>query len=302
MTTRILAFAGNKQSGKTTCSNFIHGYQLRSHNIVSSFNITDKGELVVGTEFIDSKGEKEQGHALLDVKRVDLEFSEWAVYNMWPYVKSYSFADPLKNIATELFDIKEENIKGTDIQKNAKIPITWESMPGVMTCAKTAKLTQVKKLIDNGTLMYHKKGKMTGREFLQFFGSEVCRKIYEEIWVSRLVKDVESEGSLLAVIDDCRYPNEAEAIQNAGGKVIRLMRSNYKDSHKSENAFDEDYEFDAVIDNQDMSIQETHVEIIKAIEDWGWFGAPVTPESEINNENKEEPVLVGGIHQFRESE
>ena len=221
---------------------------------------------------------------------------------MWPYVKSYSFADPLKNIATELFDIKEENIRGTDIQKNAKIPITWESMPGVITCAKTAKLAPVKKLIEEGSLIYHKKGKMTGREFLQFFGSEVCRKIYEEIWVSRLIKDVESEGSLLAVIDDCRYPNEAEAIQNAGGKVIRLTRSNYKDSHKSENAFDEDYEFDAVIDNQDMSIQETHTEIIKAIEDWGWLGAPITSDTENVDESKEEPVLVGGIHQFRESE
>ena len=302
MTTRILAIAGNKQSGKTTCSNFIHGYQLKSHNIISGFSITDKGELVVATEFIDSKGDKEQGHALLDVKRVDLEFSEWAVYNMWPYVKSYSFADPLKNIATELFDIKEENVRGSDIQKNAKIPITWESMPGVITCAKTAKLAPVKKLIDNGDLMYHKKGKMTGREFLQFFGSEVCRKIYEEIWVSRLVKDVESEGSLLAVIDDCRYPNEAEAIQNAGGKVVRLTRSNYKDSHKSENAFDKDYQFDAVIDNQNMTIQETHVEIIKAIEEWGWLGTSVTSESEANADKKEEPVLVGGIHQFKESE
>ena len=58
MTTRILAFAGNKQSGKTTCSNFIHGYQLRSHNIVGGFSITEKGELVVATEFIDSKGKR----------------------------------------------------------------------------------------------------------------------------------------------------------------------------------------------------------------------------------------------------
>ena len=302
MTTRILAFAGNKQSGKTTCSNFIHGYQLRSHNIVDNFSVTDKGQLVVGTQFIDSKGEKELGHALLDVKRVDLEFSEWAAYNMWPYVKSYSFADPRKNIATELFDIKEESVRGTDIQKNTKIPISWESMPGVITCAKAAKLAPVKKLINDGVLMYHKKGKMTAREFLQFFGSEICRKIYEEIWVSRLVKDVESEGSLLAVIDDCRYPNEAEAIQNAGGKVVKLTRSNYKDSHKSENAFEEDYEFDAVIHNENMSIQETHIELIKVIESWGWLGTPISSDPKVNKDTKEEPVLVGGIHKFRDSE
>ena len=301
MTTKILAFAGNKQSGKTTCSNFIHGYQLRSYNIVQGFNITNEGELVVGTEFIDSKGKKEQGHAILDTKRVDLEFSEWAVYNMWPYVKSYSFADPLKNIATELFDLKEENIRGTDIQKNAKIPITWQSMPGVVTCPKSAKTPEVKKLISKGVLIYHKPGKMTGREFLQFFGSEVCRKIYEEIWVARLVKDVESEGSLLAVIDDCRYPNESDAVKDSGGKVIKLTRSNHKDSHKSENAFDKNYEFDAVIDNENLSIQETNIEIIKAIESWGWLGDTI-PVPETPKQPEPEPVLVGGIHTFKDVE
>tara|TARA_R110000824_G_scaffold362086_1_gene550022 strand:+ start:1004 stop:1903 length:900 start_codon:yes stop_codon:yes gene_type:complete len=296
MTTRTLAFAGNKQSGKTTCSNFIHGYQLRCYKIINDFAVTKEGELMVQTEFIGQRGEKEQGCAILDTKRSDLEFSEWAVYNMWPYVKSYSFADPLKNIATELFDIKEENIRGTDIQKNAKIPITWQSMPGVVTCPKSAKMPEVKKLINKGVLIYHKPGKMTGREFLQFFGSEVCRKIYEEIWVARLVKDVDSEGSLLAVIDDCRYPNEATAIQDSGGRVIKLTRSNHEDSHKSENAFGEDYNFDAVIDNENLSIQETNVEIIKLIEEWGWL-SPVLPDKE--TPNRAEPQEVGGIHTFK---
>jgi len=257
--------------------------------------MTPTGELVIGTELIDSKGEKEHGHALLDVRRVDLEFSEWAVYNMWPYVKSYSFADPLKNIATELFDVKEENVRGTDIQKNSKIPITWQSMPGVITCPKTARIPQIKKLINDGSLVYHKKGKMTGREFLQFFGTEVCRKIYEEIWVSRLIKDVEAEGSLLAVIDDCRFPNEMEAIQNAGGKVVKLTRSNGDDTHKSENAFDDSCEFDAVVDNKNMSIQESHVELIKVIEGWGWLGDPIPTK-------EDDKVLVGGIHTFKDSE
>ena len=301
MTNKILAFAGSKQSGKTTSSNFIHGYQMRSYNVIENFNLTTKGELVITTEIIDPKGEKQSGHAILDTKRDDLEFGEWAVYNMWPYVKSYSFASPLKNIATGLFDIKEEVVRGTEIQKNSKIPITWQSMPGVVTCPKSAKTPEVKKLISKGVLTYHKPGKMTGREFLQFFGSEVCRKIYEEIWVSRLVKDVEAEGSLLAVIDDCRYGNEGEAIQNAGGKVIKLTRSNLKDSHKSENGFDEDYTFDAVIDNQNLSIQETNLEIIKTIDEWGWLGEPI-PTQDANKDSEQQPELVGGIHKFRGSE
>ena len=51
-----------------------------------------------------------------------------------------------------------------------------------------------------------------------------------------------------------------------------------------------------------MSIQETHVELINAIEEWGWLGAPITSEPEANKEPQQEPILVGGIHKFRESE
>jgi hypothetical protein len=138
---------------------------------------------------------------------------------------------------------------------------------------------------------------MTAREFLQFFGTEICRKIDEEVWVSRLIKDVTNEGSLLALVDDCRFPNEAESIQNTGGKVIHLTLSNHKDSHKSENAFPRDYEFDAVIDNQNMSIQETHVELVRIIEEWGWLGSPI-PETLQEDDSK----LVGGIHTIRGSE
>jgi hypothetical protein len=297
MTSRILAFAGCKQSGKTTCSNFIHGYQLRANDVIDGFEITNEGKLVVDATMVNHQGNEEKGKAFLDVTRVDAEFSQWATYSMWPYVKNYSFAGPLKELSVGLFDIKEEQVYGSNIQKNAKTHLRWEDMPGVITCLKTSKLSAVKKLIDDGTLIYHKKGKMTGREFLQFFGSEVSRRIYEEIWVSRLMKDVASEGSLLAVIDDCRYPNEAEAIQNAGGKVIKLTRSAHKDSHKSENAFDKDYEFDAVLDNKNMSIHETNIEIMKRLDEWGWLGKEVTKEEKIV---KEEPELVGGIHKFRE--
>ena len=46
-----------------------------------------------------------------------------------------------------------------------------------------------------------------------------------------------------------------------------------------------------------MSIQETHIELVKTIEEWGWLGAPI-PESL----PEEEPILGGGIHTIKESE
>ena len=64
----------------------------------------------------------------------------------------------------------------------------------------------------------------------------------------------------LALIADCRFPNEVEAVKNAGGLVIKLNRNLYNSSHESETALDEDrYDqsnFDFVIDNKDLSIED----------------------------------------------
>ena len=152
-------------------------------------------------------------------------------------------------------------------------------------------------MISEGTLKYHKPGKMSAREFLQFFGTDVCRKIYEDVWQSRLIKDITAEEPLVAVIDDCRFPNEAQAIQESGGKVIHLTRCNYKDSHTSERALSSYKDFDAVIDNQNASINETNIEIIKTLTEWGWMGTELKPE-ELKEAPNEKPQLVGGIHKF----
>ena len=258
MKSRILAFAGSKQSGKNTCTNFLHGYQLRAQRVIDEFGITGDGNLVVGTKIINADGKAETGKVFLDVNSTDPEFAEWASYNMWPYIKSYSFALPLK-------------------QKD------------------------IKKLIDTGVLRYHKPGRMSAREFLQFFGTDLCRKIYEDVWQSKLIKDVLDEEPLIAVIDDCRFPNEAMAIQESNGKVIRLTRSPFKDSHASEQSLSSYDNFDGVIDNANLSIHETNVELIKLLNEWGWLGAEITPEPE-PEEKPPEPTLVGGIHKFKEDE
>ena len=113
---------------------------------------------------------------------------------------------------------------------------------------------------------------MTGREFMQYFGTDVCRKIYPDIWTDRLIKDIVAEQPNLAIISDARFENEIEAVQKAGGKVIRLTRSvEGVDAHESELALDNFSGFDAVIDNQNMSIEESCQKLIELIDSWGWF-------------------------------
>jgi hypothetical protein len=289
MKTRILAFAGCKQAGKSTCSNFLHGYQLRAQEVIQDFAITEHGKLVVKTE-ISEDGKTEIGETFLDTSRKDPDFVEWAMYNMWPFVKKYSFADTLKEIGMTLFGLTYEQVYGSEAYKNQLVEhLRWENMPGVITHKmvssfmvginppiKTANdyIEYDKDFTDVFKFIIHKPGPMTVREFLQYFGTEVCRKIYEPIWVNRTIKDIQQEEPLLAVIDDCRFENEIRAVQEAGGKVIGLTRNASKDKHDSERVIEDHSDMmDAIIDNQNMEIFDVCKSIITQLDEWGWLGA-----------------------------
>lgn len=87
------------------------------------------------------------------------------------------------------------------------------------------------------------------RKLLQRFGTEVGREMFgENFWVDYLFNNL-PDGSKI-VITDCRYPNEAEAVQAIGGKMWRVKRDGVTavNDHVSERALD-DYEFDMIIDN-----------------------------------------------------
>ena len=247
--TNILGFSGVKQSGKTTCCKFLHGYQLRLHDVVEKFLMDEEGNLIVNAIQIDENGKEVEGLGFLDIERKDIEFVEYAGRSIWPYVKAFSFADPLKIISVQLFGLTEEQCHGTDEEKNTPVNIKWDDVP----------------------LAGKKTGFMTAREFLQYFGTDVCRKIKPDIWVDSCIKRMLESGTELAIVPDVRFPNEAEAIRKAGGKVIRLTRSPYEDQHESETALN-DYEgFDHVLDNANANVDETNRSLMEVLREWGWL-------------------------------
>ena len=75
---------------------------------------------------------------------------------------------------------------------------------------------------------------MTGREVLQYFGSDICRKMYENIWFDACIRRIKKDNPELALISDVRFPNEINGVQNEGGIVFGLPRDLFNDSHKSE--------------------------------------------------------------------
>lgn len=175
--THIIAFAGKKQSGKTTSA-----------------------------EFVTSR---------------------------YPHLKCgiYNFADPLKkNICIDILGLTYDQCYGSDIQKNELVDCYWN------------------------------KQQMTAREVMQFIGTDIFRNIQTNVWANATINKIYRDNMDLAVIADCRFPNEVSAIKQAGGCVIKLNRNPYKSNHESEIALDApgyDHSiFDLVIDNHNIGISE----------------------------------------------
>jgi hypothetical protein len=103
----------------------------------------------------------------------------------------------------------------------------------------------------------------TVREVLQKLGQS-AREIWPDAWVNawefRVVELWRTAGRVPILAGDVRFPNEVEAIHAMGGLVIRLTRnpSATLDRHESETALDGYTEFDLVIDNAQMSAEETN--------------------------------------------
>ena len=229
---KIIGISGKKQSGKNTMANILHGIVLKERDLIKDYSINAKGGLVINTATADG----EEGWGEFDITRKDSGFIEYAEHNMWPYVKLYSFADTLKWICHELFDIPTESLWGSEKSKNKKMSYHWEKMPGHVTD-------------------HHGYGPMTAREFMQWFGTDIMRKAHPNIWLNNTIKRIEQEQPKTAIIADVRFKNEADAIKKAGGVVVRLTRRVHKDGHSSENALDK-YKFSKIIDNAEGTLDD----------------------------------------------
>lgn len=107
---------------------------------------------------------------------------------------------------------------------------------------------------------------MTVREFLQRLGTNSLRDgLHPNTWINALFVDYDETCKW--IIADTRFKNEAKAIKDRGGLIIRVVRDDkhsLKNSigHISETDLD-DYPFDLIIDNN--GTMEELIEKIKII-------------------------------------
>jgi hypothetical protein len=113
-----------------------------------------------------------------------------------------SLANTLKVVSSVIFDIDCITLLGLtdESRKNRDTVKTWE----YIVC-----------------------GSLTGRQCLEYFGTDVMRNNFDiNIWIKILERDISKYRSLgyNIIIPDVRYSNEKEMIDRLGGKLIIIYR------------------------------------------------------------------------------
>jgi hypothetical protein len=235
----IIGISGRKQSGKSTVGNLIYSLFLSQADVSEKIFLSESGEIIVSDlygqqtyEGILDPHQKPSNDIVLNKLFEDMNKS----------IKIYNFADALKqDICINILGLDYNQCYGTDEEKNEPTHLVWENK------------------------------NLTAREVMQFVGTDIFRKMYENVWVDSTLRKIKSEDVPLSIITDCRFPNEVAAIKDNGGKIIRLSRDPFHSDHISESILDkENYDwsnFDYIIDNSEHSLYDQSVAIKKIIEE-----------------------------------
>lgn len=257
----VIVLSGRKQSGKTSTCNYIAAkmlnYQSEQMGTKARFTINPIGEL----------------DATIGGKVVPFPADELLKRG----IKLYSFADPLKEFCINVWGATYEQCYGTDAQKDSIIPhLLWDNVP-----LENRPFTEQRANVSAGQLSpaymnkyfvdrIYKTGPMTGRELMQWFGTDICRKLYHDIWAHGTYTKIKNEGYRLALVTDGRFPNEITLGGEVNAKTLRLLRAVKEDNHSSETALDnfpmEGYS--AVLDNCTMTLKQQCDALDPIIDQW----------------------------------
>jgi hypothetical protein len=255
--TYIIGISGKKQSGKSSLCSYLQACHWANWN--NNLSCLEKDIYTI----------EQNNDGIVYTSEWDKDRIEWTGGYGAPYsgIKILSFADPLKKFCIDVLGLRHEQCYGTDDDKNSLTEYKWENL--YKEIREKYKFDSDEKLL--------RSGKMTARDVMQIFGSDICRNMFSQnIWVTAALRSAyDTELDNIVFISDVRFPSEVSAIAEYGGSVIRLTRNKFKqDSHMSETALDNfDWEYFKksggklhIIDNNELSIQEKNYLAIECFE------------------------------------
>lgn len=191
------------------------------------------------TNLIGIAGKMQAGKDTLGGMINKLSTQEWQIKK---------FAGKLKQVVSLLIGIPIENLEKEEI-KSSYLSEEWNKLI----------IDFDRAYVGLPTSFVHK---YTVREFLQKVGTDALRDvIHPNIWVNALfadygIKDLNYFKAFPQnydlpnwIITDVRFPNEAEAVKERGGKLIKVIRNNNTGDHPSETALDNYDSWDFIVPN-----------------------------------------------------
>lgn len=224
----IIGISGKKQSGKSTSGNFLYSLIMVESGVCSRTWINNEGKI----EISDLMGDTNYQRTIFD-PCLSRQSSDWNIKKaldiLDPIIKIYNFADTLKqNICIDILGMTYDQCYGSDEDKNTLTDLYWDD------------------------------SRLSARDAMQLIGTDLFRKLKRNVWAEATLNKILKEQPRIAIITDCRFPNEVQEIKNNGGKVVRLTKQISDAEHDSETILDKhryDWSnFDYIIENQSMSI------------------------------------------------
>lgn len=206
----LIAICGYEGAGKTTITKMLCGekedeyqelfidpkeYVIKELSFIGSN--TEQMVYNLMKNFVDTNWEWSWCRKTILVAKKDM--SSLATKSKW---KCLSFADPLKNVCSVLFNYPYLTLLGTSEQER--------------------KLRETLK-----TFSYNICGSLTGRQLLEYMGTDVFRNRWDDkIWIKLMSNKCRNylDQGYSVVLSDLRFPNEKDLLLSLGGKLILVYR------------------------------------------------------------------------------
>ena len=248
---KIIALTGKKGTGKTTLAMYIKSLIMRHEGLIHNDVLSG----IFSSSGISQKIE-DPYNIYINGNYLNIDSCN--------NIKICSFAYGVKKVATDILGLRDNQVYGTQEQKNSHTEYLWENMPLWIRWENSKKKSifssnehnniKIKELnivdgIKNEQDLWNscldfsafpinlKSGPMSAREVLQILGTDIFRKMFDEnVWVNCVKNYIQKSDSKYFIIDDMRFESELNVIsKNFDHLIINLNRCvDSDDLHPSE--------------------------------------------------------------------
>ena len=249
----VILFVGSLQSGKTTSAAAIDGYHLTHLGHVPNCSFDENGRMSIIYDKANNTG------IYLDIDTENEQIIDFMRQHFWANVRHFSFATQFKDALSKIFSIDRNCFYGTNDQKNQETHIEWNNILPLLSPKRFEELK-------------HNAGKkVTGRQLMQVFGTDICRAIDEPCHIRAAFQAAKEADPDIAIFPDGRFEDEVEFFDNLKKSqseykvwLIKLKRMKFKSNDPMEQgaAGIPDSRYDLVIDNENMTTLEKNEKLV----------------------------------------